>query len=328
LGVPCRAGFVYARATHWAGPLTGGTIERRKRVTQRQAFPKLTVLIAIVAAAALLAGCAAKKAPEAFWGDPETGLILEYRMPEEPLTYEMISTFLQSMDMGGQTVDTKSTSMTTMSIASRGAKNGDLMLTVTLEDASVGVDAPGAGLEADMSEAIGKSFEMTLSALGEEKDLPDPNSIQYDLGLGGKRSAISSVQMMFPDLPGRPVKVGDSWTTVDGFTEEGGGGNMTISFETVNTLVGFETVNGMECAKIEALYQGTIEGSGAEGPAEWESEGEIEGVSTWYFAYKKGVLVSDAMEGTGTADVVAQTPQGEMKIPTMQDISAETKLIK
>jgi hypothetical protein len=295
---------------------------------QKQALFKLAALGALVVAVPLLAGCAAQKAPSIPWGDPDTGLILEYRVPKEaPLKYETNTAFTQSMDMGGQSVDSESISMSVMSVGFRGTEGDDLLLTMTIDDASVSVDAPGTQLEADMAEVIGKSIEFTLSALGEEKDLPDPDSVQYDLGVGGKRSAISNVQMMFPDLPGRPVTIGDSWTTVDGFTEEGGGGDMTISFESVNTLVGFETIDGMECAKIEAEYTGTIKGSGSEGPAEWSSEGELEGVSTWYFAYKEGILVQDATEGTGTTTVVAQTPQGEMTLPTMQNISAETRLV-
>jgi len=295
----------------------------------RQATLKLLGLVVSVVAIALLAGCAAQKAPVNFWGDPETGLTLEYRMPEKkPLTYEMTSTFIQSMDMGGQSVDTESSTMTVMTVGSRGRKGDDLLLAVTIDDASVTVDAPGATLDPDMAGVIGKSFEMALSILGEEKDLPDPDSVQYDLGPGGKRSAISHVQMMFPDLAGRPLTVGDSWTTVDGFSEKGGGGDMTISFESVNTLVGFETVDGMECAKIESELAGTLEGGGSEGPAEWSSEGELEGVSTWHFAYKQGILVSDVTEVTGTATVVALTPQGEMTIPTMQDMIAETRLVK
>lgn len=293
---------------------------------QKQAVFKLAALAAIVVAVSLLVGCAAQSVP---WGDPDTGLILEYRIPEEaPLTYDTTTAFIQSADMGGQSVDSESSSMAVLSVSFRGTKGDDLQLTITIDDASVSVDAPGADLEADMSDVIGRSFELSLSRLGEEKDLPDPESVQYDLGVGGKRSAISNLQMMFPDLPGRPVTTGDSWTTVDGFTEKGGGGDMTISFESVNTLVGFETIDGMECAKIEAEYSGTIKGSGSEGPAEWSSEGELEGISTWYFAYKEGILVQDATEGTGTAAVVAQTPQGEMTIPTMQNISAETRLVR
>ena len=63
---------------------------------QRQAFPRLAALMVIVVAVSLLTGCAAKKAPAVFWGDPETGLIIEYRMPEkDSLKYEMTTTFLQ-----------------------------------------------------------------------------------------------------------------------------------------------------------------------------------------------------------------------------------------
>jgi hypothetical protein len=299
-------------------------------VIRTQDTPRLAALVAIVVAASLLAGCAATQAPQAGWGDPETGLILTYRMPEKaPLRYELTSSFDQSMDMGGQSMETESKTMTLMSINSRGMKGDDLLLTVTIDDASVSLVAPVGAMEADMADVIGKSFEMTLSMLGEEKDLPDPNSIQYDLGpAGGKRSAISSAQMLFPDLPGRPVKVGDSWTTVDGFTEAGGGGQMTLSFESVNTLIDLEIVDGLDCAKIEAGYFGTIKGSGVEGPAKWESEGELEGVSTWYFAYKEGFLIKETTEAVGTADVVAETPGGKMTIPTTQNISSETKFVR
>jgi hypothetical protein len=310
-------------------PAQAGPIERRNQVMERQTFSRMAAIIATIVAASLLAGCAATTRPHPGWGDPETGLILTYRMPGKgPLRYRMTSTFLQSMDMGGQSMETESNSMTTMSFASRGMREDDLLLKVTIDEASVSVVAPVGVMEGDMSEAIGKSFDMTLSPLGEEKDLPDPNSIQYNLGDAGKRSAISSVQMMFPDLPGRPVKVGDSWTTVDGFTEGGGGGEMTISFESVNTLVGFETIDLMDCAVIEADYTGTMKGSGVEGPAKWESEGELEGASKWYFAYKQGILIKDTSELTGTTTVVADTPGGKMTIPTMQDISTETVFLE
>jgi hypothetical protein len=298
-------------------------------VVHSQVSSRLAAVVSVVVTASFLTGCAGTRATQPGWGDPETGLILMYRMPGKgPLKYRVTGTFNQSMDMGGQTAETESNTMTTMSFASRGMRDDDLLLKVTIDEASVSVVAPVGVMEGDMSEVIGKSFDMTLSPLGEEKDLPDPNSIQYSLGDAGKRSAISSVQMMFPDLPGRPVKVGDSWTTVDGFTETGGGGEMSISFESVNTLTGLETVNLMDCAVIEAEYIGTIKGSGVQGPTKWESEGEVEGVATWYFAYKEGVLIKDTSEATGTATVIADTPGGKMTIPTTQDITAETVFLE
>jgi hypothetical protein len=328
--IPRNRRVVYPLSTNTERVGVSPAQPEEEAVNRRRLFLRVLAYAAIVAAAGLLAGCAARKPPAASWGDPETGLILEYRMPEKaPLKYEMTSEFMQSMDMGDQSLDTESTQVTAMSISSRGTGGDGLLLTVMIDDASVSVDAPGGvSLDPDMTDVVGRSFDMALSVLGEERDFPPSDAIEYDMGPAGKRSAISMIQMMFPDTAGRPVKIGDSWTTVDGFSESGSSGDMSMSYESVSTLVGIETVEGMSCAKIESEFTGTSEGSGTQGPAKWSSEGAIEGVSTWYFAYEKGVLVKEVSEGTGTSTVVAGTPQGDLTIPTMQQFSSETLLVK
>lgn len=46
----------------------------------------------------------------------------------------------------------------------------------------------------------------------------------------------------------------------DTITEKVGGGEITINLESFNTLEGFETVDGLECAKIIVKITGTLEG--------------------------------------------------------------------
>jgi hypothetical protein len=277
-------------------------------------------------AVCLLAGCAARTFS---CGDPESGVTLQYRMPkDQPLKYEMTNVTAQTMDLEGQSMETESDMMMLISLTSRGMKGGNHELTVTLHDMSLDITAPQGVVEPDMGEVIGKSFDMSFSVLGVETDLPDADAIQYDMGPGGKRSAITGITMMFPELAGKRLKVGDTWTSKDGFTETGEKVEVTTSFELVNTLAGFETIEGYECAKITTTFTGTIEGEGTEGPANWTSEGTLSGTSTWYFAYKEGIFVSDKTKGIGKSTVVAKGPEREMEIPTLQTFTYDTRLVQ
>jgi len=49
----------------------------------------------------------------------------------------------------------------------------------------------------------------------------------------------------------------------DTITEKVGGGEIAINLESFNTLEGFETVDGLECAKITVKITGTLEGRGS-----------------------------------------------------------------
>jgi len=133
--------------------------------------------------------------------------------------------------------------------------------------------------------------------------------------------------MMFPDVAGKPVEIGDTWITTDGVTDKAEGSEMTLTFESVNTLAGFETVDGYECARITTVFTGTIKASGKEGPADVTSEGNLEGTSVWHFAHKEGILVRDVTEGTGSMMIHAVAPQGEMDIPATLETRFETRIV-
>jgi hypothetical protein len=299
--------------------------ERRRFMIGRRTAVRNVAVAAALLAACVLVGCAAKTP---HWGDPETGLILEYQMPEgRELSYEMSNSFTQHLEIPGQTIENVSKQVTGVRVTSRGVKDGEYQLTLTLDSASLEIGTPQGDMKPDVSNIIGKSIEMALTSLGEEKDLPDANSIQIDLGaMGGKRSAITGLEMLFADTPGRPVTVGDTWTSSDGFTDENEATTISIMIESVNTLVGFETVDGYDCAKIAAVFTGVFEGEGQQGPMVWTSTADVEGTGTWYFAYKKGILVKDTALSTATGTIEGQGEQ-VISIPMKQDMVLETKLV-
>ncbi|MCU0646243.1 MAG: hypothetical protein MUC94_18550 [bacterium] len=104
----------------------------------------------------------------------------------------------------------------------------------------------------------------------------------------------SNFLTIFPDLPGKPVKIADSWTTNDTINVKEGGTEMRMTFVSVNTLQGFETVDGHECAKVTA---------------------------------KEGVFVKSISDGLSEG-TVAVTGAQKMTIPMTMATKFETNLVK
>lgn len=282
-------------------------------------------LIPVFMVAAMLAGCAVKETP--VYGDPQTGLILKYRMPEgQVLKYETWGETHQEADVMGQTIETDISSSNAFTVQSEGQVENGYRLAITIDDMSLKVQATTGELEPDMDTVIGKSFSMVFSELGKEVELIGADAIEYDLGPEGTRNIASGFQDVFPNMADRPVKIGDTWSDESTITDKSESGDTIVYFSGTNTLVGFETVDGMECVKITSEGTGTIEGKGEQQGMELITTGEIKGTATWYFAYKEGIFVKQMNEGTveGTIDV----PSQGIQIAYTRESSSEIHLIK
>jgi hypothetical protein len=91
--------------------------------------------------------------------------------------------------------------------------------------------------------------------------------------------------------------------------------------------MGFETIDGMKCARVEAVVTGTMKGTGEQMGAPLTIEGTSEGTETWYFAIEEGVYVKGTTKMATTATVTVSGPQ-EMVIPMTMDMTVETNLEK
>ena len=281
----------------------------------------LLVILAIIT----VAGCAAKKSLS---GIPESGLILQYSMPDnQSLKYQTSSEFTQKMDIMDQSVEIESNEMSVFSVSPKGREGDNYRLGVTIDAMSMSISSPRGEITSDMSSVVGKSFDMSLSSLGKEGDLSGAKSIQYEMTPGNMRNIASGFQVVFPDLPGKPVKIGDTWVSNDTITDESSSGEIRMFFESLNKLEGFETIDGMECAKITAVITGTLDGVGEEQGIEMITEAGIEASDTWYFAYKEGIFVKMISSGTAEGKTTASGPQS-MTIPFTREYSMETKLIR
>ena len=128
-------------------------------------------------------------------------------------------------------------------------------------------------------------------------------------------------------MAGKPIKVGDTWTSQDTISQKSDRGVTTIVLNSVNKLVGFETLHGLECVKMVAKVTGTIDGQGEQQGMDLLTEGDTEGTDTWYFAYKKGVFVQSVVEVTSEGTIAVSGAQN-MTIPMTMDMKFVTKLIQ
>jgi len=291
----------------------------------KQRMRTWVILAPVFLALCMLAGCAAKTAP--VYGDPQTGVILQYQMPEgQELKYESWGETHQVSDVMGQTIEMDITSTNVFTVKSKGQVENNHQLTITIDDMSLKIQSTQAELEPDMSTVIGKSFDMVFSSLGKEVELIGADSIEYDLGPEGTRNISSGFQDIFPNLAGRPVKIGDSWPDESTIIEKNDSGEAVIHFTGTSTLAGFESIDGMECVKITTEGTGTIESKAEQQGMELVTTGEIQGTVTWFFAYKEGLFIRQINEGTveGTVDVPSQGVQ----IPYTREATSEIKLVK
>lgn len=274
---------------------------------------------------ALIAACAGGSA---LWGNPESGLILEYRMPPKTmLSYELAARSLEKVEVMGQAMQVNTVSSTLFSTTTKGSLEKTNDLSVMIDSAYVSITSPRGELKGGMENVIGKTFAMELSSIGKEMNLVGTENIQYELGPAGKRSATAMFWALFPDMAGKPVKIGDTWSTSDTIRESGGGMEVLITSDGQSRLDGVTTVQGYECARIVNTYTGEVHGEGKQGPMDLVTDGTLSGVDTIYFAYKEGFLVLSISSGVAKSVTEATGPQ-TMTIPSTREMFADTRLLK
>ncbi|MEA3479160.1 MAG: hypothetical protein U9R60_13320 [Bacteroidota bacterium] len=279
-----------------------------------------TALLAVIL---IMSGCASKKN---LWGDPETGLILKYQMPEnQKISYQKSTYFTQSMEINGQEIKILADQDLYYSLLLKEKVKQDIGLGVTVDSVNYLIESPRGELIPDMSGIIGQSFNMTLTESGKEKNLDEAKEIKYSME-GEEQNIASLFMALLPDLPDNPVKIGDTWKSVDTIVEESARGNMLMIFNTFNTLEALETLDGLECVKVNAKVVGSMEGEGQEDEVQYDWDGEIEGEGTWYFAYKKGLLVKESGKGIGDGALIISAK--DMSIPLTREFVVENVMIK
>jgi len=175
-----------------------------------------------------------------------------------------------------------------------------------------------------MKDLKGKTFDMALSPLGTEVDVSGAEAITYKFATVA-RNVASIFKLFFPDLPGTPLKIGDSWPS-SGVTEvKVGTLTMRLDIQNVNTFEGIERVDGMECAHISSRITGSISGSGSPMGKDITFSGTHKGTDLWFFAIKEGIYVQSTSELT--TKIFINVGSEGMTIPSTQMRKSEIKLV-
>jgi hypothetical protein len=287
------------------------------------------VLFAFVVLAmivSLFIGCAKKP----FWGNEQTGFILNYRLvPDQVWKYSSTNDQNMNMEQMGQSIAIKTKSLTIYSIKGTGInQQKNLQSNVTLDTMSIAMSSPMGENKPDLSSVIGKNFGMTFTSKGKELDYTRTEALEIDFGKmpGGKQDLSSYFRNIFPDLPEQPVKIGETWISKDSLTIHQMGMEVKTKTETTNKLEGQEVVAGMECLKIASKSKGTVDGKGENMGMNMSVEGDTDATTTWYFAYKLGIFVKAESESFMESTIAISGPQN-MTMPMSQETKSEVKLI-
>ncbi len=278
-----------------------------------------TAVLVVVGLFVALAGVSARQ-------DPGAAVTLGYQFPEgKTLSYRTASSEKQYMQVSGQDLTTSTESTLEITAKPKSSKDGVHGIAVTIDAMKIRMQGPQGDQSPVLDHVPGKSFDMSLTRLGKETDTSGAAAITYVLGTS-TRDLSSRFQAFFPDLPDRPIKPGDTWPSQDSVTEKTGGGDIFISLNHVNTLDGFETIDGVECARIKTESKGTLKGNLEEGGASLTIDGTTTATATWYFAIKQGFLVkSDSKAGFSGSLAVAQA---NMTISVTGESTEEVRLVR
>jgi hypothetical protein len=275
----------------------------------------LASAILVLAAGAVIAAVAA--------GTPAAAVTLEYKMPAgKVLRYEAKEDGREIMDLMGQVVETTTNTTSTFSFTSQGLKDGNFLLGVTIEDMAISISSMMGDMSPDMTPVSGKTFDMIVSRLGIEIDASGAEAITYE-SPNGTRNLASGFKIFFPDLPGKPVKAGDTWPSTFVIEEKSDAMDIRVDVQSLNTLEGFETVDGMECARIVSKQTGVLTGTGYQQGVEIQLNGTLAGTDTWHFASKEGLYLKSKSDSTSELTISAQG----MTIPATATRVGEIKLL-
>ncbi|MCR4439298.1 MAG: hypothetical protein QHJ34_08660 [bacterium] len=281
----------------------------------------------LVAVAMLIAACAG---PKAFnYGNADTGFNLAYRAAKgQTLKYQMTNETRQSQEMMGQEMEVTSTQNLGWTLRSLGpSPEGNVRWQITFDQMLTTGKGPQGEFTIDGKELVGKSAELVtapngrvVAKVGFDK-LPKMNIMGQEVELANQ------FRQFLAPLPGKAVKLGDTWEETRTDTVKQSGLDVVISSKTLYMLAEQLTHEGVECLKVKTQGSFTVSGEGSQMGANISFEGEGEENGHFLFAYRTGTLLevkSDRlMEGTA-----AVSGPVDMAIPMTQEVKSTLRLVK
>ena len=123
-------------------------------------------------------------------------------------------------------------------------------------------------------------------------------------------------QQMQIKFPNRPIGVGETWETVINPNPQ-----LPIPLKVKYTLVGFETVDGYECAKLQSIVT-TDNGQAGSISLNVKADGKI------WFAHKEGIMVKNEVVSTMVMIMENDVGGKKEKIDTRMNLNLRMGIVK
>ncbi|MGE5406348.1 MAG: hypothetical protein ACM3NR_01445 [Methanosarcina sp.] len=254
--------------------------------------------------------------------------VFAYKYPSgDAVHYLTNQKIVQMMDVEGQQVQVIVTSVNGCFVKSSGNQGNNLKLEFRVDTMSQVVDSPQGVTGGNIPDAKGKTFHMIISPKGKQVDISEAASITVMKGENGSTNLSQSFTGFFPILPQAQVKPGSTWPSTDTIKFNSESISMNQVVKSQNTFERFENVQGINCARISSVMQGTWLMKTQSQGFEMSLNGTFTGTGTVYFAPAEGYFVrNDAtMKVTGTLEIVS--PQS-MTMPIVMDITSSSGIQK
>lgn len=242
------------------------------------------------------------------------------------LKYANTSKVLQTMDINGQPMEVNVNGIVACTVKPKGNKDGNIVLEVRIDSIAQFVDSPNGSAGGPVSDVKGKSFDMILSPTGKEVDITGAKQIAINVEGAGQTDASQSFTDFFPDVPSGSIEPGYTWTTNDTLRTKSDVNSMVVSIKASHKFDGFEMLNGINCAKISSVVEGTrVQNTETQGMT-LVVTGPYTGTTVFYFAADEGYLVKHIVS-TKLNGNIEITSQG-MTFPIIMDVYSVNELRK
>lgn len=257
-----------------------------------------------------------------------TGAVkLEYKYPaEKAVKYLNKSTMAQVMDIEGQTMQTDVNSAFGCSVRSAGSQDNDLKLEFTIDTLGQTTNSPMGGAGGPIMSVKGKICNVIITPEGKTVDITEASNLTFNIEGSGESNMSQSITEFFQLLPVTPVKAGDTWNLTDSASIVTPTTTMKTIDNSDNKLEGFETIDGIECAKITSTHEGSWSMNIQSQGYDISIRGPYTATSECLFAVKEGYFIknSSTTKMTGELDLISMG----MTMPIVIEMNSVNEIVK
>ncbi len=253
---------------------------------------------------------------------------LAYNYPaDKAIRYLNNSVMAQIMDMQGQSMQVDVNSAFGCSVRTAGKQDNNIKIEIRIDTLGQTTNSPMGGSGGAIQDIKGNSCNIIISPEGKIIDMSESANLVYTIEGSGQSNMAQNLSDFFPVLPANAVTTGDTWNMTDSATIKSASMTMKTIDNIVSKLEGFETVNGMKCARISGIHSGTMTMNVQNQGMDIFIKGPFKGTSEYLFAINEGYFIklSSATKVTGNLEI---TSPESMSMPIVLDMKSVNEIMK